>query len=184
MHKWSTRGLTCPSIFYLSTRKIETSSIEDTHHRYFILSATNSYLRICLEKSKNWRVRIPSNFPSKTKKRESADLNITPRLTAPTCIYIYIYVRIRINCRILHRQALRDMHKECNNARLLGCWSSGKGRGASRLSDGWTSERMEERMRRMRVRGRNSRLLHVFQRTTRKAGERRAVESRAARWRG
>lgn len=83
--------ITCPSIFYLSTRKIETSSIEDTHHRYFILSATNSYLRICLEKSKNWRVRIPSNFPSKTKKREGADLNITPRLTAPTCIYIYIY---------------------------------------------------------------------------------------------
>ena len=40
-----------------------------------------------------------------------------------------------------------------------------KGRGAGRLSDGWTSERTEERMSRMRVRGRNSGL-HVFQRTT------------------
>ena len=80
-------------------------------------------------------------------------MNITPRLTAPTCVcvcvcvYIYIYVRIRTNCRILHRQALRDMHKECNNARLLGCWllwSSGKGRGAGRLSggraSGWRNE--------------------------------------------
>lgn len=40
-----------------------------------------------------------------------------------------------------------------------------KGRGAGRLSDGWTSERTEERMSRMRVRGRNF-SLHVFQRTT------------------
>lgn len=59
------------------------------------------------------------------------------------------------------------MHKECTlaSSALRSEQSSGKGREASRLSDGWTSERTEERMSRMRVRGRNSGL-HVFHRTT------------------
>ena len=117
------------------------------------------------------RVKIPSNFLWKTNARArwfeyNAAFNCS-----------YVYARIRTNCRILHRQALRDMHKECTlaSSALRGGAEGSEQRTRSRQIVGRMDERTDGGTNEQNARAWAELRLTRVSTYNSKAGERRAV---------